>query len=221
MPYNQQVAAFLSLPHFAPIDIFVGPEVVEALRSRTWSRKRDDDKTVLTKNLIALYQLINSLQDCYPDNDDVAETREFWDHVQKLWCVDAAQDWLLAIKNQLNVALTVVNTFNQRRERYQLAVEDRMDKAREPEGPLIPLLLQLIHENMRFARTRKPAHVMPRLSMVEVLDIRTKAWATIVQDVGGCRKKLFEEMWASSLTTRHRTWHVSVPPSSFPIARLT
>ncbi len=212
----------LSLPYFSPVGPMVWKGIKMALTNPTpWANERlDDQRTVVVKNLIVLYQLANAMQDCLSREDRTPgriQAGLVWKAIQLLWNV-CAEDTAPG-----STAYLTYQMYNSLRETRQLEIEDRlvhMDAAAvaaEAEGDKerngqLHLLLALVDEAKRFERAGGveygisggsfPRHLSMRMSTFDALLVYNK-------------KKLFEDMWAAAAGPKDWNCASPRPPPSW------
>jgi len=196
---------YLSIPFFARIDLDgVDVDLLSGLRSRDhWASRDDSDEQAVVKNLIVLFQIINSVQDCWPGIQPVecaytetvnrAEALSVWITIQRAWRVC---HWIdsLSTKPRDNVAREAWKLFSQAREEQQSRVEDRLLVVDEPTDPLVLFLLRLIHEDQRFRRTRVPTY-RSTVHFDQNLYRLAWRWSTFDMVAKKAFKSLFDKMW--------------------------
>lgn len=179
----------LALPRFTLVAGAVPTEVARCLSTRTlWGDSEDSETTVVVKNLVVLFQLVNHYQDCWPQSDDDTGTgaRFLWGEIYRSWTGNNHT-------GGTNIAELAVGIFTHARYVYLLEVESHVDHIMEPACPLFALLLKLVQEAMSFGKTGKPAHsLLPQGSLSARRVHRAITFNRLVQRD---RDSLFAHMW--------------------------
>ncbi len=191
--YDTQIGHAVSLPHFAPLHYITDGPFFRALVNKYWSDHADGAHTAVAKSLIVLYQLVNSLQDCWPPIEDLKGIDYMWDIVESVWTVNHFIPGLA----RPNLAMEAIRTYNNLREIHQLQVKDFLEIVPEPEDRMITLLIRCIHENQTFVRKRDATY---RSSSQTLGQLQTERLAGFRHILENKRQELFERVFAVNIS---------------------
>ena len=191
---DKKLIKALSVPYFRPFrqaDL-QDDRVVQALMNRSrWTSPADDEETVVLKNLIVLFQLTNSMEQCLTDERTADERARTWALISNLWYVTAYVVPDMAVLPWVgpNAAQRAVALFARMRNDAQLIWEDKRGR-RMPQDPLLFLLLELLDEYQRFTFQRSPWPFVSDMDFEGLLHIRPGQFEEVVRD-----GSLFSKIW--------------------------
>ena len=194
---NELVEA-LSVPYFGTFRVadLQDERVVRALMNEAeWADEDDDAQTVVIKNLIVLFHLTNSMEQCLGDGTTAPQRAHAWAQICNLWGVTAfvVPEVFALLWCGPNPAQRAVDVFARMRREVQLRLEDKKDWPM-PDNPLVFLLLELVAEHERFITWRTPQPFIAEEAFQQLMITRRDELIALLKNEDR-RSEVFTKLW--------------------------